>query len=69
MVWNISLQRLAALAATVLFSSVLLSGCVADSPRTHLDWYPQADGHRHGRVATARPTPKPRETRVAVHRR
>ncbi len=50
MVWNIPMQRLAALAATVLFSSVLLSGCVADTPRTQLDWYPTPDAKPH-RVA------------------
>ncbi len=53
MVWIIPLQRLAALAATVLFSSVLLSGCVSDTPRTQLTWFPKD-------------APKP-ATRVARH--
>ncbi len=56
MVWNIPVQRIAALAATVLFSSMLLSGCVADTPRTHLTWFPDSE---HA------PKPKPRPVRVA----
>ncbi|MEJ0024570.1 MAG: M23 family metallopeptidase [Rhizomicrobium sp.] len=46
-----SLQRLAAAIAFAMMSSFALSGCVADTPRTHLDWFPQTAVH---------PTPKPR---------
>lgn len=38
MAWNIEFQRAAALLASVILVSVLLSGCVADSPRTELNW-------------------------------
>ncbi|MEI9991521.1 MAG: peptidoglycan DD-metalloendopeptidase family protein [Rhizomicrobium sp.] len=47
-----SLQRLAAAAAFALLSSIALSGCVADTPKTALDWYPQGEHVPH-------PTPRP----------
>jgi len=46
-----------ALLATVLFSSVLLSGCVSDTPQTELTWFPKSDAPR--RVADNRPAPRP----------
>jgi murein DD-endopeptidase MepM/ murein hydrolase activator NlpD len=52
MVRNLTLERLAALLATVIFCATGLAGCVSDSPRTHLDWFPKADAHR---VAEHRP--------------
>lgn len=58
MVRNIALKRPAALAAAILFSSMMLSGCVADTPRTQLDWYPQGDA-RPVHVASVHPTPRP----------
>ena len=38
MVWNIEFQRAATLLASVILASVFLTGCVADTPRTHLNW-------------------------------
>jgi murein DD-endopeptidase MepM/ murein hydrolase activator NlpD len=38
-----ALIRLAGLAAAAALSSIFLTGCVEDSPRTQLDWYPQGD--------------------------
>ncbi len=38
MVWNIEMQRAVTLFATVLLASLLLTGCVSDSPRTELNW-------------------------------
>jgi murein DD-endopeptidase MepM/ murein hydrolase activator NlpD len=56
MVWRFELQRAAGFLATALFATVLLSGCVAESPRTELDWYPQGDAvHHHPRVAANTP--------------
>src|SRR6185295_15962501 len=43
MVWNIELQRLVTLFASVLLVGVLLGGCASDGPRTHLTWYPASD--------------------------
>src|SRR2546430_1592224 len=43
MVRIFELQRAAALLATVLLSSLVLTGCASDTPRTALDWYPQSD--------------------------
>src|SRR6185295_8919668 len=47
--WKIELHRIVTLFSSVAVASVLLTGCVADSPRTHLSWYPQSDApiHRH----------------------
>ena len=42
------MQRLAAFLATALFSSVLLSGCVAESSRTQLDSKLSAIRKSHG---------------------
>ena len=61
MVWNLQLQRAAAILATVLMSASILSGCVSDNPRTELDWYPKSDAIRTARVT---PTPKPTRRRV-----
>jgi murein DD-endopeptidase MepM/ murein hydrolase activator NlpD len=47
-----SLQRWALAAAVAVMSSFALSGCVSDSPKTALDWYPQSDRVPH-------PTPRP----------
>jgi len=55
MVWRIELQRVTALLATVLVSSMLLSGCMSESSRTELDWYPAADARPHPRVADNTP--------------
>ena len=46
-----------ALLATVLFSSVLLSGCVSDTPKTALTWFPKSDAPR--RVADNHPAYRP----------
>ena len=50
-----SLQRVAAVLAFALMSAFALSGCVADTPRTQLDWNLQSDHIPH-------PTPRPRYT-------
>ncbi len=55
MVWKIELQRVTALLATVLVSSALLSGCMADSSRTELEWHPAADPRPHPRIAENAP--------------
>ncbi|MEI9997199.1 MAG: M23 family metallopeptidase [Rhizomicrobium sp.] len=58
-----------ALAAAVLLSAGLLSGCVADSPRTQLDWYPASDHHApRSRIATAAPPAPRRVHRAPVQR-
>ena len=49
---NSSLQRWALAAAVAVLSAIALSGCVSDSPKTALDWYPQGDHVPH-------PTPRP----------
>ncbi|MEJ0044162.1 MAG: peptidoglycan DD-metalloendopeptidase family protein [Rhizomicrobium sp.] len=49
------MQRLAAAIAFAMMSSFALSGCVADTPKTQLDWFPQTAVH---------PTPKPRLAEV-----
>jgi murein DD-endopeptidase MepM/ murein hydrolase activator NlpD len=53
-------QRAAVLLATVLLSSVLLTGCVSDTPKTALDWFPQGDAPAPHRVADNHPTPRPK---------
>ena len=59
MLRTIAIQRLAGLAAATLFS-VFLTGCVDDTPRTQLDWYPKGDEHvRHYTYNDDRPTPPP----------
>ena len=60
MVRTFELQRFAALLATVLLSSVFLTGCVSDTPRTALEWYPQSDAPVPHRVADNHPAPRPR---------
>jgi murein DD-endopeptidase MepM/ murein hydrolase activator NlpD len=55
LVRSFAFQRLAALAATVLMSSMMLAGCVSDTPRTQLDWYPKSDAT----VAAVHPRPRP----------
>jgi len=57
MVRTFHVGRAAALLATVLFSSVLLSGCVSDTPKTALTWFPKSDAPR--RVADNHPAPRP----------
>lgn len=59
MVRTFDLQRAAALLATILLSSVFLTGCVSDTPRTELTWFPKADAPAPRRVADNRPTPRP----------
>jgi len=59
MVRIFELQRVAALLATVLLSSVFLTGCVSDTPETALEWYPRSDAPPR-RVADNHPTPRPR---------
>lgn len=54
----------AALGAAALFAAALLSGCVSDSPRTQLDWYPQSDAKPRPVRRVAENTPPPRR----VHR-
>ncbi|HXC54390.1 MAG TPA: peptidoglycan DD-metalloendopeptidase family protein [Rhizomicrobium sp.] len=49
------MQRLAALMATALISSVLLSGCLAESSRTELDWNPASDAAHRPRTALNTP--------------
>ena len=66
MVWTFQVQRAAALLATVLFASVLLSGCVADDARTQLDWYPASDATHHHPHVAANTLPPPRP---ATHHR
>jgi len=44
-----SLQRWALVAAVAMMSSFALSGCVSDTPKTALDWYPQTDHVPHPR--------------------
>ncbi|MEJ0042242.1 MAG: M23 family metallopeptidase [Rhizomicrobium sp.] len=53
MVWSFQVQRAAAFFATVLLSSVVLSGCVSQTPRTQLDWFPKSDSARPPRTAAA----------------
>lgn len=43
MVWNIELQRIVTLFASVLLLGGLLGGCASDGPRTYLTWYPASD--------------------------
>ncbi|MBV9045677.1 MAG: M23 family metallopeptidase [Alphaproteobacteria bacterium] len=43
MVRKIEWQRYATLFSTVLFASVMLVGCVPETARTQLDWYPAGD--------------------------
>jgi murein DD-endopeptidase MepM/ murein hydrolase activator NlpD len=61
MLRTILFQRLAGLAAAVALSSMFLTGCVEDSPRTQLDWYPQGDAkaHRHYAYNDDAPAPPP----------
>jgi murein DD-endopeptidase MepM/ murein hydrolase activator NlpD len=59
MVWRFEIQRAAAVLATALLSSVFLAGCVADTPRTELSWFPQGDPVHHPRVASNAPAPRP----------
>ncbi|MBL6939922.1 MAG: M23 family metallopeptidase [Alphaproteobacteria bacterium] len=66
MVRIFELQRVAALLATVLLSSVFLTGCVSDPPKTALDWFPQGDPPAH-RVADNGPTPRPRPAHHHTH--
>ncbi len=49
-----SLQRCVMAAAIAMMASVALSGCVSDTPKTALDWYPQGD-----HVNVPHPTPRP----------
>jgi murein DD-endopeptidase MepM/ murein hydrolase activator NlpD len=52
--------RSAGLAAAALLSSLVLTGCVDDTPKTQLDWYPQGDAKVHRYVYNDdRPTPPP----------
>ncbi|MEI9886343.1 MAG: M23 family metallopeptidase, partial [Rhizomicrobium sp.] len=63
MVWSFQVQRAAAFFATVLLSSVVLSGCVSQTPRTQLDWFPKSDSARPPRTAAA-PRPPVRHHRA-----
>lgn len=60
MVFNFQVQRAVVILATVLMAASVLSGCVADTPRTQLDWFPQGDAPR---VASVTPTPRPKPVR------
>ena len=53
--------RLAGLAAAAAFSAIFLTGCVEDSPRTQLDWYPQGDVKKvhHYAYNDDQPSPPP----------
>jgi murein DD-endopeptidase MepM/ murein hydrolase activator NlpD len=55
MVWRFELQRVAAVLGSALLASVMLTGCVPDSPRTELDWYPAADPAPRAHVAEYTP--------------
>ncbi|MEJ1968894.1 MAG: M23 family metallopeptidase [Rhizomicrobium sp.] len=64
-------RRAAALLATVFAAAAMLSGCASDSPRTHLDWYPQSDAAPHrqhvaSNVPPVHPAPAPRRHRHAT---
>jgi murein DD-endopeptidase MepM/ murein hydrolase activator NlpD len=65
MVWRFQLQRIAAVLGSALLASVMLTGCVPDSSRTELDWYPAADPKPHHRVAEYVP---PRNAPITHHR-
>ena len=67
MVWKIELQRVVSLLATVVVSSVLLSGCLAESSRTELDWTPASDPIHHPRVAENAPHRTPHHQPSPVH--
>jgi len=54
MVWRFELQRIAAVLGSALLASVMLTGCVPESSRTELDWYPAGDPPR-SRVADYTP--------------
>jgi murein DD-endopeptidase MepM/ murein hydrolase activator NlpD len=56
MVWNIEMQRAVTLFATVLLASLLLTGCVSDSPRTELNWEGVNDVPVHHRIAVHHPS-------------
>jgi murein DD-endopeptidase MepM/ murein hydrolase activator NlpD len=60
MVSNFQVQRAVVILATVIMTATLLSGCVSDTPRTQLDWFP-----KDNRVATVTPTPKPVKKKIS----
>jgi murein DD-endopeptidase MepM/ murein hydrolase activator NlpD len=43
MLWKFEMQRIAVLLGSVLFASVMLTGCMPEDAHTALDWYPAAD--------------------------
>src|SRR5436190_20341429 len=57
MVWTVELQRILTLSASLLLTGIFLSGCVDDSPRTHLTWFPASDSpiRPHATVRPADP--------------
>ena len=59
MVWSLQVQRAAAFLATALVMSVFLSGCVGETARTELEWYPASDTVHHPRLANATPPHRP----------
>src|SRR5215469_11154435 len=59
MLWRMEMQRIVVLLGSVLFASVMLTGCMPEDSRTALDWYPAADP-----IAPAH-NPAPRTATVA----
>ena len=54
MVWKIEFRRIAALAASIVLGAVFLSGCLAETPRTELDWHVREIAlHRHSAFQAA----------------
>jgi len=58
-----SLQRTAQAVAVAVISALALSACVADTPRTQLDWFPKADPAPRPRLAQRAPEPRHVHTR------